>query len=91
MIIFAVGTIVAIWVSDRLLAQSLSNSPVSWIPLVGPWYMIDEQRRRTSIDAGNITLLFIDGMLQLTGVAVTIAGVVWTKKKLVVSLPPATR
>jgi len=90
MIILGVGTTVATWASDRLLAQSLSNSPVSWIPLVGPWYMIDEQRRRSSLDYANITLLAIDGLLQLTGVAVTIAGVVWTKNKLVVALPPTT-
>lgn len=83
----------ATWGADRLLTQDLPapTSWVPWIPLVGPWYLLDAQTHLAAPSGLTMAVLAFDGLLQAGGLTMGILGFVLHKKRMVVSLPPKTR
>lgn len=74
LIIAGVSTLVATYTADRMLARDLSQSYASWVPLVGPWWMLHEEGARPNPNQGLQTLFAIDGLVQLSGLTVAIVG-----------------
>ncbi len=89
LVIGGVGLLAATWAADRLLARDLSPKPETWVPLVGPWFLLGEQ---TSLAAPNVqveVLLVADGLLQAAGLTMAMLGFVLTTKRYQVTVQPA--
>lgn len=89
LVIGGVGLLAATWAADRLLARDLSPKPETWVPLVGPWFLLGEQ---TSLAAPNVQveiLLIADGLLQAAGLTMSLLGFVLTTKRYQVAVQPA--
>lgn len=87
LIIAGVSTLLASYAADRLLARDLSQSPVSWVPLVGPWWILSEESARPSPSSALQALLVIDGLVQLSGLALAITGTFLRYDRVVLRLP----
>jgi hypothetical protein len=91
--IAGVSTLLATYTADRLLARDLSQSPVSWVPFVGPWWILSEESSRPNPSGGLQALLVVDGLVQLSGLALTITGTFLRYDRQVLRLtttPPAS-
>lgn len=87
LLIAGVSTLLAAYTADRLLARDLSQSPVSWVPLVGPWWILHEESLRPNPSPGLQALLVVDGVAQLSGLALTIVGTFLRYDRVVLRLP----
>lgn len=87
MVLAGGGILASTWAADRLLGNTLSNSPVSWVPLVGPWWIIKEQRTLASPNGTTIALLTIDGLLQLGGLTLGVLGLILRTDRMVLEVP----
>lgn len=87
LVIAGVSTLLATYMADRMLARDLSQSAASWVPLVGPFWILSEESARPTPNRGWQTLLVIDGVLQLSGLAVAIVGTFLRHDRLVLQLP----
>jgi hypothetical protein len=87
LIIAGVSTLLASYAADRLLARDLSQSPVSWVPLVGPWWILKEESSRPSPSQALQALLVVDGLVQLSGLALAITGTFLRYDRVVLRLP----
>ncbi len=87
LIIAGVSTLLASYAADRLLARDLSQSPVSWVPLIGPWWIISEESARPSPSSALQALLVVDGLVQLSGLALAITGTFLRYDRVVLRLP----
>lgn len=87
LIIAGVSTLLASYAADRLLARDLSQSPVSWVPLVGPWWILSEESARPSPSQALQALLVVDGLVQLSGLALAITGTFLRYDRVVLRLP----
>jgi hypothetical protein len=74
LIIAGVSTLLATYTADRLLARDLSQSPVSWVPFAGPWWILHEESSRPNPSGGLQALLVVDGLVQLSGLTLAITG-----------------
>lgn len=93
LIIAGVSTLLAAYTADRLLARDLSQSPVSWVPFAGPWWILSEESSRPNPSGGLQALLVVDGLVQLSGLALTITGTFLRYDRQVLRLtttPPAS-
>lgn len=90
LVISGAGILVATWAADRLLARDLSESPASWVPLIGPWWMLAEQRQLAAPSNLTSFLLVVDGLFQIGGVTMGILGLFLHKKRMMLELPRAT-
>lgn len=88
LLISGTGVLIATWAADRLLGRDLSESPASWVPLIGPWWLLAEQRQLAAPSSVTSFLLVVDGLLQAGGLTLGILGVTLFKKRMVVALPP---
>lgn len=89
MVLAGSGILASTWAADRLLGNTLSNSPVSWVPLVGPWWIIKEQRTLAAPNGTTIALLTIDGLLQLGGLTLGVLGLILRTDRMVLEVPPS--
>lgn len=89
MVLAGSGILASTWAADRLLGNTLSNSPVSWVPLVGPWWIIKEQRTLAAPNGTTIALLSIDGLLQLGGLTLGVLGLILRTDRMVLTIPPS--
>lgn len=89
LIFLGIGLTVATWSADRLLGRDLSDSPVSWVPLVGPWYLLQQQNHLAAPSQSIQALLVVDGVLQLSGLTMAILGTVLTTPRYVVTVKPS--
>ncbi|HNK47291.1 MAG TPA: hypothetical protein PKL17_21085 [Pseudomonadota bacterium] len=87
LLIAGVSTLLAAYTADRLLARDLSQSPVSWVPLVGPWWILNEETLRPNPSSGLQALLVVDGIVQLSGLALTFVGTFLRYDRVVLRLP----
>lgn len=87
LLIAGVSTLLAAYTADRLLARDLSQSPVSWVPLVGPWWILSEESARPSPSQALQALLVVDGLVQLSGLALAITGTFLRYDRVVLRLP----
>ena len=88
LVISGVGILAATWAADRLLANGLSTRPETWVPLVGPWFLLGQQSALASPSVSIQVPLVIDGLLQAGGLSMTILGLVLTTKQYVVTVKP---
>lgn len=89
LIFLGIGLTVATWSADRLLGRDLSDSPVSWVPVVGPWYLLQQQNHLAEPSQSIQALLVVDGVLQLSGLTMAILGSVLTTPRYVVTVKPS--
>lgn len=87
LIIAGVSTLLAAYTADRLLARDLSQSGVGWVPLVGPWWILSEESARPNPSPALQALLVVDGLVQLSGLALTITGTFLRYDRVVLRLP----
>ncbi len=90
LIIAGVSTLLAAYTADRLLARDLSQSGASWVPLVGPWWILSEESARPNPSSALQALLVVDGLVQLSGLALTITGTFLRYDRVVLRLPSTT-
>ncbi|MFO0578655.1 MAG: hypothetical protein U1A78_32025 [Polyangia bacterium] len=83
------GLFVASYAADRLLGNSLSSSPVSWVPLVGPWWVLNEQRSLTAPNQTTMALLVISGLLEAGGLTMGILGLFLRTDRMVIDVQPS--
>lgn len=83
------GLLVASYTADRLLGSSLSSSPVSWVPLVGPWWVLNEQRSLTAPNQTTMALLVISGLLEAGGLTMGILGLFLRTDRMVIDVQPS--
>lgn len=86
MALFGGALLLASFTADRLLMGDLSKSPVAWIPLAGPWFLIDLQLRQPIPNSATVLFLAIDGVLQATGLTMTVLGLVLRERRMTVRL-----
>ena len=89
LIFLGIGLTVATWSADRLLGRDLSDSAVSWVPVVGPWYLLQQQNHLAAPSQSIQALLVVDGVLQLSGLTMAILGTVLTTPRYVVTVKPS--
>lgn len=89
MVLAGSGILASTWAADRLLGNTLSDSPVSWVPLIGPWWIIKEQRTLAAPNGTTIALLSIDGLLQLGGLTLGVLGLILRTDRMVLEVPPS--
>lgn len=89
LVIAGTGLLAATWAADRLLARDLSNSLETWVPLVGPWFLLGEQSGLASPNRTVQTLLVFDGLIQGAGLTMALLGFVLTTKRYQVTVQPA--
>lgn len=89
LVIAGTGLLVATWAADRLLARDLSNSPETWVPLLGPWFLLGEQSGLASPNRTVQGLLVIDGLIQGAGLTMALLGFVLTTRRYQVTVQPA--
>lgn len=89
LVIGGVGLLAATWAADRLLARDLSTRPETWVPLVGPWFLLAEQSSLAAPNLQNQILLVADGLLQGAGLSMALLGFVLTTKRYQVTIQPA--
>lgn len=89
LVIGGVGLLAATWAADRLLARDLSPKPETWVPLVGPWFLLGEQTGLAAPNAQVEVLLVADGLLQAAGLTMAMLGFVLTTKRYQVTVQPA--
>ena len=89
LIIAGVSTLLAAYTADRLLARDLSQSAVGWVPLVGPWWILSEETARPNPSSALQALLVVDGLVQLSGLVLTITGTFLRYDRVVLRLPAA--
>ncbi len=89
LIIAGVSTLLAAYTADRLLARDLSQSGASWVPLLGPWWILSEESARPNPSSALQALLVVDGLVQLSGLALTITGTFLRYDRVVLRLPSA--
>ncbi len=90
LVIAGVSTLLASYTADRLLARDLSQSPVSWVPLVGPWWILSEESSRPNPSRGLQALLVVDGLAQLSGLVLTFVGTFLRYDRVVLRLPKSS-
>ncbi len=90
LVIAGVSTLLASYTADRLLARDLSQSPVSWVPLVGPWWILSEESSRPNPSQGLQALLVVDGLAQLSGLVLTFVGTFLRYDRVVLRLPKSS-
>jgi hypothetical protein len=83
------GLFVASWAAERLLGSSLSSSPVSWVPLVGPWWIVNEQRSLTAPNQTAMALLAISGLLEAGGLTMGVFGLFLRTDRMVIDVQPS--
>ena len=88
LVISGVGILGATWAADRLLANGLSAKPETWVPVVGPWFLLGEQSALASPSRQVQVFLAIDALLQAGGLSMAILGFVLTTKQYVVTVAP---
>ena len=88
LVISGIGILAATWAADRLLANGLSAKPETWVPLVGPWFLLAEQSALASPSRQVQVFLGIDALLQAGGLSMAILGFVLTTKHYVVTVDP---
>ena len=84
------GLFTAVWAADRMIGSGASTSWVPWLPLVGPWYLLGQERQQQGENPGILAVLALDGLAQLGGVTIAVLGTVLHKKRQAVVLPPAS-
>ena len=89
LVIGGVGLLAATWAADRLLVRDLSVRPETWVPLVGPWFLLAEQSSLAAPNLQNQILLVVDGLLQGAGLTMALLGFVLTTKRYQVTIQPA--
>ena len=89
LVIAGTGLLAATWAADRLLARDLSNSLETWVPLVGPWFLLGEQSGLASPNRTVQALLVFDGLVQGAGLTMALLGFVLTTKRYQVTVQPA--
>jgi hypothetical protein len=87
LVITGAGILAGVWLSDRLLAQEISQRPVHWVPLVGPWFLLSDQRQQQA-SGSVLTVLALDGLLQAAGATLSLVGLFLYKERQVLRLPP---
>ena len=85
--IFGGALLLATWAADRLLVADLSSNATSWLPLIGPWYLIQLQQQQPSPNAATVAVLVADGLLQVGGLTMTVLGFVLRERRMTVRLP----
>jgi hypothetical protein len=90
MALFGGALLLATFTADRLLMGDLSKSGVAWVPLVGPWFLLDLQLRQPVPNAATLVFLAIDGVLQAGGLTMTVLGLVLRERRLTVRLAAPT-
>jgi hypothetical protein len=88
LIISGIGLLVATWAADRLLASSLSPKPETWLPLVGPWFLLGQQSNLATPSPQIQGLLVVDGLLQAGGLSMTLLGLILSTKQYIVTVKP---
>lgn len=86
LVVAGVGLLASVWIADRMLTKDSINGPYPWLPLAGPWYQVSQRAGQPAQDL-NLTLLVIDGSLQLAGLGVAIAGLSLRQRHLGIQLP----
>lgn len=89
LVVGGAGLLASVWAADRLLARDLSLDWPSWLPLVGPWYLVAEQQRQTTPNGAVTAFLALDGIAQAAGATMVVLGLVLRKERLVIRLPAA--
>lgn len=91
LLIAGVGLTLGMWAADRLAARDLATSWSwqPWLPVVGPWFLLNDQLRPTSPNYFTTALVVADGLGQAAGVVMAVLGMVLHKRRMVLSLPPA--
>lgn len=92
--LFGGALLLASYTADRLLMGDLSKSGFAWIPLAGPWFLLDLQLRQPVPNSATVLFLAIDGLLQAGGLTMTVLGLVLRERRQTVRLlapPPALR
>lgn len=90
MALFGGALLLATFTADRLLMGDLSKSGVAWVPLVGPWFLLDLQLRQPVPNAATLVFLSIDGLLQAGGLTMTVLGLVLRERRTAVRLAAPT-
>lgn len=90
MALFGGALLLASYTADRLLMGDLSKSGVAWVPLVGPWFLLDLQQRQPVPNAATLVFLSLDGLLQAGGLTMTVLGLVLRERRLTVRLAAPT-
>ncbi len=90
MALFGGALLLATFTADRLLMGDLSKSAVAWVPLVGPWFLLDLQLRQPVPNAATLVFLSIDGLLQAGGLTMTVLGLVLRERRTTVRLAAPT-
>ena len=86
LIFLGASLLASTWIADRLFVRDLSPSPVSWLPLVGPWYLVHVNAQQPAASGLTTGLLVVDGLLQLGGTTVSVLGIVIKEKRLATGL-----
>lgn len=86
MALFGGALLLASYTADRLLMGDLSKSGFAWIPLAGPWFLLDLQLRQPVPNSATALFLVIDGVLQAGGLTMTVLGLVLRERRLTVRL-----
>lgn len=89
LVIAGTGLLAATWAADRLLARDLSNSPETWVPLLGPWFLLGEQSGLPLPNRTVQVVLIFDGLIQGAGLTMALLGFVLTTKHYRVTVQPA--
>lgn len=92
--LFGGALLLASYTADRLLMGDLSKSGFAWIPLAGPWFLLDLQLRQPVPNSATVLFLAIDGLLQAGGLTMTVLGLVLRERRQTVRLlapPPVLR
>ncbi|MBL9008387.1 MAG: hypothetical protein JNJ46_29270 [Myxococcales bacterium] len=90
MALFGGALLLASYTADRLLMGDLSKSGFAWIPLAGPWFLLDLQVRQPVPSSATALFLVIDGVLQAGGLTMTVLGLVLRERRLTVRLAAPT-
>lgn len=86
MALFGGALLLASYTADRLLMGDLSKSGFAWIPLAGPWFLLDLQLRQPVPSSATVLFLTLDGLLQAGGLTMTVLGLVLRERRLTVRL-----
>jgi hypothetical protein len=86
LIVGGVGVLTGVWLADRLLGQDIPVYDVqlqwvSWFPIAGPWFLIDQQRKLQQSDAGTLVGLSLDGLAQIAGLTTAVVGLFLYKQR----------
>jgi hypothetical protein len=84
--LFGGALLLASYTADRLLMGDLSKSGFAWIPLAGPWFLLDLQIRQPVPNSATVLFLAIDGLLQAGGLTMTVLGLVLRERRQTVRL-----